>query len=306
MTVIPAMDKIGRIRAFNRFYTTRIGLLDRVSFDGLGLTNARLLFEIGSRERTSARELAGVLGFDEGYMSRVIKKLERRGLITRTPSPRDARVNLLGLTEDGRTTFARLVRTASEAVGEMIATLPDATVDQVLEAMNTIEGVLSWPPEAEVRIREIETGDIGWIIKRHGELYAASEGFDMSFEALVAGILSGFVANREEPAEKGWIAESEGLRLGSVFVVREDDTTARLRLMLVEPFARGKGIGQMLVDTAIRHARAQGFETMVLWTQQGLESACRLYERNGFRLVVSKPARAFGRDAVDQSWELRL
>lgn len=300
------MEKINRIRAFNRFYTNQIGLLDRVRLDELNLTEARILYEIGSKEGSNARALAGQLGLDEGYLSRVIKGLEKRNLINRTPSSLDARIYQLGLSRSGLKSYDRLVKTAENAVLDMITALPDSTVDQMLESMDTVEGILSWPDLPKPRIREFKSGDLGWVIKRHGELYAANAGFDITFEALVAQIMYEFIEKGGQPKENGWIAESNGLRLGCVFMVADDSSTARLRLMLVEPFARGKGVGQTLIDTAINHARNQGFGKIVLWTQKGLEAACRLYERNNFRLKNSKPDKIFGQDVINQSWELLL
>lgn len=300
------MDKIDTIRAFNRFYTNQIGLLGAVGLEGLSYTEARVLFEIGSQEEPNARELVRLLALDEGYISRVIKSLERRRLIERFPSPDDGRVNILRPTKEGKIGYDTLVCRAKDAVKEMISGLSGATIDQLLETLVTAQGVLSWPNVPKPEIREIGTGDVGWVIKRHGELYAANEDFDISFEALVAKIMSEFIEKRQTPKEKGWIANSNGLRLGCVFVVADDDSTARLRLMLVEPFARGEGVGQLLIGTAIDHARGKGFDKMVLWTEQGFEAACRLYARNGFKLKDSQPDEMFGRQVINQTWELEL
>lgn len=300
------MQSIERIRAFNRFYTGQIGLLDRVNMTGLGLTEARILFEIGSQAKPNARMISNQLGLDEGYISRAIKGLETRDLIGKTPSPNDGRVNQLVLTRSGAQVYKRLVETAETAVRDMVSGLPDATLGQLLASMSTVKGILSWPNVAAPRIRDLHSGDIGWIIKRHGEIYSAEEAFDMTFETLVAKIVAEFMQDRRQPQENGWIAESDGLRLGCVFVVADDQHVARLRLMLVEPFARGKGVGQLLVDTAVQHARENGFDKMVLWTQQGLEAACRLYERNGFQVTDSQPGQIFGRDVINQSWEREL
>lgn len=300
------MDNIETIRAFNRFYTNQIGLLGTVGLDGLSYTEARVLFEIGDREMPNARKLVRHLALDEGYISRVIKTLVQRKLIERTPSPDDGRVNILRLTKEGQAGYDSLVQRANGSVKEMLAGLPDSTIDQLLETLVTAQGILSWPNVPQPKIREIETGDIGWVTKRHGELYAANEGFDIRFEALVAKIMSEFVENRQTPEENGWIACSNGLRLGCVFVVADDTLTARLRLMLVEPFARGKGVGQALIETAIKHARAQGFKKMVLWTEQSFDAACRLYAKNGFQLMDSKADEMFGRKVVNQTWVLTL
>lgn len=300
------MDMISKIRGFNRFFAGRIGLMGQVSHAGLSYTESRILYEIGTQPGQSARVLVRQFGLDEGYVSRVIKALDARGLIRRSPSPRDARVNLLDLTTAGAEAYQVLVTKAEDAVRHMIADLPGPSTDQVVEALMTVQAALSWPEGASPAIREIGTGDPGWVIKRHGELYAAQEGFDLSFEALVAQIVAEFVQTAQAPREKGWVAVSGDVRLGSVFVVAEDANVARLRLMLVEPFARGKGVGQMLVETAINHARGQGFERLVLWTQRDLKAACRLYARNGFDLVASETAELFGKKVENQTWELGL
>lgn len=298
------MNKIETIRAFNRFYANQIGIVGPLGLDDLSYTEARVLFEIGSQKDPTARKLVHLLALDEGYVSRIMKSLEKRKLIERSPSPNDGRVNLLHLTKGGQRAYDTLVQRAKDAVQEMIAGLPDPSIDQLLETLVTAQGILSWPEVSTPKIREIGTGDIGWVVKRHGEIYAEKEGFDISFEALVAKIMSEFIESRQTPRDNGWIADSEGLRLGCIFVVADDDTTARMRLMLVEPFARGRGIGQLLIETAIGHARRQGFDRMVLWTEQGFEAACRLYSRNGFRLTDSQPEKMFGRHVVNQTWEL--
>jgi DNA-binding MarR family transcriptional regulator/N-acetylglutamate synthase-like GNAT family acetyltransferase len=300
------MNQINRIRAFNRFYTNRIGLLDRVNTGGLNLTSARVLYEIGAEQKATARVLANRLGLDEGYLSRVINNLAKRGLIARKPCPQDTRKFHLSLTKAGQDIQVQLINSSQRAVEEMISELPAATISQILEAMATVQGAISWPAVEEPGIRKIETGDIGWIVKRHGELYASDEGFDINMEALTAKILTGFVERNDRPAEMGWIAHSEHMRLGCVFTMADSKSTARLRLMLVEPFARGKSIGQRLLDTAVGHAKDQGFKKMVLWTQQGLGAACRLYERNGFQLVDSKPDKMFGRDVTNQTYEIEF
>lgn len=300
-----------RIRAFNRFYTNRVGLLGRAVTADLGLTEARILYEIGAEADVTARRLAHRFGFDEGYCSRVLKGLEARGFIHRTPAPQDARVNLLRLTVQGREVQAELIRAAARAIDAMIADLPAVSVAQLVGAMGAIETILSWPDTPAPDLRPFGTGDrgrgdLGWVVQRHGALYGAREGYDLRFEALVAHILSDFVTRDAAPREQGWILQAGATRLGCVFVVAEDNTTARLRLLLVEPFARGRGLGEKLLSTALAHARAAGFDRMVLWTHAGLPEARGLYEKAGFRLVSSTPGQAFGQDMVDQEWELRF
>lgn len=302
-----------RIRAFNRYYTNRVGLLGRTVTADLGLTEARILYEIGADPEPTARQIARRFGFDEGYCSRVLKQLETRGFIQRTPAPQDARVNLLRLTAHGREVQAELIRAAAQAIDGMIADLPPVSVAQLVGAMGAIETILSWPdsrPDTP-ELRPFGTGDpgrgdLGWVVQRHGDLYGAREGYDIRFEALVARILSDFVARDAGPRDRGWILQTGDMRLGCIFVVAEDDTTARLRLLLLEPFARGRGLGEKLLSTALAHARAAGFERMVLWTHAGLPEACGLYRKAGFRLLSSTPGEAFGQMMEDQEWELSL
>ena len=300
------MTDVQSIRAFNRYYATQIGLAGKLELAGLSYPQSRTLFEIGVTEGARARDIASDLGLDEGYVSRLVKGLEKRGLITREAHAEDARVQVLGLSDKGREVHSRMVVTAEEAVRAMIATLPQSSVTQLLEAMSTVRALLSWPDTSAPEIRGLQTGDAGWVVKRHGELYAESQGFDLSFEALVAKIMADFVETRAAPRDAAWVATSDGVRLGCVFIVGESESVARLRLMLVEPFARGRGVGQSLVATAIDHCRAQGFEKIVLWTQKNLEEACRLYARNGFELTESKPDDMFGRSVENQTWELTL
>lgn len=315
------MGHIERIRAFNRFYAQEIGLLRQDLPRNISYSDARILYEIGEAEPARARDLAQGLRLDEGYMSRSVKSLAERGLLTREPSPQDARVMELRLTAQGQAVLDRVLDAARSAVEDMIAQVPEANVPALLEAMDTLKGVLGWPHVGAPGLRGFAQGptgdgDMGWVLKRNGELFSTSLSFDVGFQITVARILADFAQSQRDQArrlgdgqqtkDRGWIAEADGLRLGSVFLVEESPKVARLRLLMVEPFARGKGIGQSLVQATIDHAREQGFEEIVLWTLDRLEAAGRLYARSGFRLCESEPAVEFGQPLVNQVWRKSL
>ena len=300
------MTDVEQIRAFNRFYTRQIGLLDGMVPKEMSLTEARLLYEVGATEDLRARALAEQLGLDEGYVSRMLKRLQTVGLITRKVSSKDARAKSLALTKTGQSRHEEMVAKAEGAVGDMIAALDHPTRSLLLEAMSTIEGILGSPVAEDATLREMGTGDIGWLIKRYGELFATEGDFDMSFEALVARIVGGVFEEGAQPGGTGWVAVRNGARLGGIVYTQEDDTTGRLRTLIVEPSARGMGIGQRLVDRVIAHAQAQSMQKLVLWTEEGLDAAVRLYERTGFRMTGKSRDEAFGRVMHNQTWELDL
>lgn len=315
------MGHIERIREFNRFYAQEIGLLRQDLPRNVSYPDARLLYEIAADEPAQARVLAKRLALDEGYMSRLIKTLIERGLVTRTPSERDARINELRLSGQGQGVLERVLDAARQAVQDMIGDVPSAAVPLLLEAMNTLQGVLSWSDTSAPQLRDFGqgpdgAGDLGWIIKRNGELFCKEFDFDINFPVTIARIIADFADHRHQKAlelgssdlvkDRGWIAESNGQRLGCVFLVAESAKTARLRVLMVEPFARGKGIGQSLVQATIDHARQQGFEEIVLWTLASLEAACRLYARNGFELCDVQETVEFGQPVVNQVWRKAL
>jgi DNA-binding MarR family transcriptional regulator len=292
------MDAIDRIRAFNRFYTGHLGLLTRSYLgSGLALTEVRILHDLDTPVAPRARDLALGLGLDEGQVSRVLAGFERRGWLDRPPSSADARVRDLRLTGEGRRVAAEL-RDASRAA--LAALIPARRVAAVAAALAEAEAALGDGP---VTLRDLAPGDAGWIISRHGALYAQDEGFDASFEALVAEILAAFLRHHDPSRERGWIAARGGVRLGSIFVVAETSEVAKLRLFLVEPSERGSGLAQQMLDTAIRFAQDAGFATMRLWTHESHRAAGRLYARNGFVLTEARPTRSFGQDVVSQVWE---
>ena len=304
-----ATPTIDAIRRFNRFYTRRIGVLDEhLAGSRFSLAEARLLYELVHREGAAAADLARDLGLDPGYLSRVLRGLETAGLVSREPSPNDGRRATIALTAAGREAFGPLERQSRDAVAAMLAPLGMHDRTRLLTAMTTVEALLADAPRAppSIVLRRHRTGDTGWIAHRQGKLYAEEYGWDETYEALVAEILAGFVRNFDETRERAWIAEMDGAVVGSVFVVRQDDAVAKLRLLYVEPAARGLGLGARLVDECIAFAREKGYRTLTLWTNDILVAARRIYEAAGFRLVAQDRHHSFGKDLIGQTWELTL
>ncbi|HEX4568909.1 MAG TPA: helix-turn-helix domain-containing GNAT family N-acetyltransferase [Dongiaceae bacterium] len=306
-TTLPA--RIAAVRRFNRFYTRRIGVLQegflRTAFS---LTEGRVLYELAHREAVTASALARDLDLDPGYLSRILKGFEARGLITRAASVEDARQSLLSLTPAGRAAFAPLDRRSQEEIGGMLEALPVPSQKRLVAQMAEIESMLGEQPAAAAPylLRPHRPGDLGWIVHRHGALYAEEYGWDESFEALVAEIAAKFLREFDPRRERCWIAEREGEILGSVRVVRQSDEVAKLRLLLVEPKARGLGLGRRLVEECLRFARLSGYRRMTLWTNDILHAARRIYEQAGFHLTAEEPHRSFGHDLVSQTWERDL
>ncbi|HTX55737.1 MAG TPA: helix-turn-helix domain-containing GNAT family N-acetyltransferase [Candidatus Acidoferrales bacterium] len=301
---------VDRIRRFNRFYTRRIGALQK-HFLGtpFSLSEARVLFELAHHEGVTASELGESLDLDAGYLSRMLRDFTQRGLIRRKKSPQDGRVNFLSLTAKGRDAFAPLERRQIDAVNVMLGALSPSEQTRLGGAMETIETLLNEPRAAEpaytVRT-ELRPGDPGWIVARHGELYAREYGWDISFEGLVAEIVANFINEFKPGLERAWIAERDGVNAGCVIVVRKSATVAQLRILLVDPSARGLGIGKRLVECCIDFARAAGYRKIVLWTNDVLHAARRIYEAAGFVLAGSERHHSFGHDLVGQTWELKL
>lgn len=295
------MDAIDRIRAFNRFYTGHLGLLSRSYLgSGLGLTEVRILHDLDAERVPKARALAHRLGLDEGYVSRVLAGFERRGWLERRRGAGDARVRDLALTVEGRAAAAGLRAASRAALAEVI---PAARIGAVAAALSEAEAAFGI---GEVVLRDLQPGDAGWIIGRHGALYAEDEGFDATFEALVADILAAFLRHHDPARERGWIAVRGSQRLGSIFVVAETPQVAKLRLVLVERSERGTGLAQRMLETAMGFARGAGYSAMRLWTHESHRAAGRLYARNGFILTEATPARSFGQDVVAQVWQRAL
>ncbi|MFO0993210.1 MAG: bifunctional helix-turn-helix transcriptional regulator/GNAT family N-acetyltransferase [Hyphomicrobiales bacterium] len=303
----PLAADINAIRQFNRAYTRRIGLLNRGLLQSdFTLVEARILFELARNEGTTASALAELLALDPGYLSRLLSGLAKRGLIARKPSAEDRRAAMLDLTQAGRDAFAELDRRSKAEINEMLANLTAASRRDLVSAMATIERHLGNGKPAEIRIRTHGPGDLGWIVERHGAVYARDYGFDSGFEALVAEIAAKFLKDFDPARERCWIAELDGHRVGSVMLVKQSHETAKLRLLLVEAEARGLGLGRQLVETCLQFARATGYREIVLWTNSILDEARGLYESLGFTLVNEEPHHSFGRDLVGQDWNLKL
>lgn len=296
------MDAIDRIRAFSRFYTARLGLLSR-GYLGLGLAEARVIHDLGPQP-VRTRTLAAALDLDEAQLSRLLARLEQRGLVRRSGAGDDLRRRDVSLTDQGLAERDRLHAASRAALSAMLADLPPGAAGAAARALGEAQAHLSGA--APVVLRDLLPGDAGWIVSRHGELYARDEGFDASFEALVAEIVATFLRRHDPSRERGWIAEAAGRRLGSIFCVTETAETAKLRLFLLEPEARGTGLAQRLLDACLGFARDAGYRHIRLWTHESHRAAGRLYARNGFALTANRPARSFGRDVVEQTWERPL
>jgi len=268
----------------------------------------RVLYELVHRKSPIASELSKELELDAGYLSRLLHSFERRGLIARKPSPSDARQSHLSLTRKGRLAFAPLEAKTQTRAAEMLAKLSAADQNHLVDAMHTIELLLGAEPREKPAyvLRSHRPGDMGWVVHRHGALYAAECGWDERFEALVAQIAAKFIQNFDPKRERCWIAERENAIIGSVFLVKKSERVAKLRLLLVEPSARGLGLGKRLVDECIRFAREAGYRKITLWTQSNLLAARGIYKKAGFRLVKEKQHRQFGFDLVSETWDLDL
>jgi DNA-binding MarR family transcriptional regulator/N-acetylglutamate synthase-like GNAT family acetyltransferase len=305
-----AARQIAGARRFNRFYTRKIGVLEEGLVDTpFTLAEARVLYELSRRATTTSVALCRDLGLDAGYLSRILTRLARQGLVARTRSPEDGRERPIALTARGRKAFAGLNRATETQIAAMLEPLAPGARHDLVAAMERIEHLLDGPAArsaAEVVLRPPRAGDLGWVIHRHGALYAEEHGFDASFEHLVASIVAQFAAQFDPAREACWIAEYAGEVVGSVFLVRESDAVGRLRLLYVEPAARGLGIGVKLVAACIDQARAFGYRRLTLWTQGSLIAARRIYQAAGFVLVEERPHRAFGQDLVEQDWMLEL
>ncbi|MEH0423576.1 bifunctional helix-turn-helix transcriptional regulator/GNAT family N-acetyltransferase [Streptomyces sp. B21-083] len=300
------------IRSFNRFYTNAIGALDYSThlYAPYTLTEARVLYELAHSARTDAADLRAELSLDAGYLSRILNKFEQDGLIERAPSERDPRRRRVTLTGAGRETAGLLNERSTEAISSLLAGVPAADRPRLAEALHTVRSLLSdsRPPRREdVLLREPDPGDLGWIVQRNAALYAAEYGFNTDYEGLVARIVADFAEDHDPHLERVWIAELDGRPVGCVMCVRDEAPgTARLRLLLVEPEARRLGIGDRLVAAVVGFAREVGYRDLVLWTNEVLGAARRIYQRHGFVLASEKPHRSFGRDLVGQDWRLDL
>ena len=302
-------SQIHDIRDFNRFYTARIGVLREGLHDRpFSLTEARVIFELAQHETTTAADINAVLGLDRGYLSRILSGFRKRGLLEQRTSPQDRRKSLLWLSDAGRVEFNSLNSSSQQEIRDLVAPLSPEDRRTLVESTQTIRRLLGDKPgtSAPYILRPHEIGDMGWIVHRHGVLYAEEYRWNMEFEALVAEIASGFMKTFDPKKERCWIAEMQGENVGCVLLTRATDTRAKLRLLLVDPKARGLGIGVRLVDESIRFARRVGYRKIELWTNSVLVSARHVYEKAGFRLIKEEPHHSFGHDLVAETWELEL
>jgi DNA-binding MarR family transcriptional regulator/GNAT superfamily N-acetyltransferase len=301
-------SQVALARSFNRDYTRRIGLLQR-AFHGspYSLTEARVMYEVAHRRGVSAAQLAEELGLDPGYLSRIVKRLTTEKVLTRQAASDDARRRHLQLTRTGRQCFARLNRKSQEQVARMLSSLDEPRRQAVLGGMQAI--LCAFNPHstgADLSLRSHGPGDMGWVVACHGRLYFQEYGWDERFEALVAQVVSDFVGNFDPKRERCWIAERDGQRVGSIFVVAKNRTTARLRLLLIDPAARGCGLGGKLVQECIEFARAAGYRKMELWTQKNLSAARHLYVKAGFKKIAEQAHNLFGPRVIGETWSLDL
>jgi DNA-binding MarR family transcriptional regulator/GNAT superfamily N-acetyltransferase len=306
----PDLDQeVAAVRGFNRFYTRKLGVLDQHLLNSpFSLSEARVMYELAHRDDVAAKQIGIELGLDAGYLSRIVQSFEENGLITRKSLPADRRQYQLSLTAKGRQAFARLDRRSHDEVEAMLGQLGEAERARVVSAMRTIEHVLG--PRAGTRpgflLRSHRPGDIGWVVSRHGAIYAQEYGWDISFEALIAEITAQFLRSFDPLREHCWIADIDGEPVGSIFLVKASDEVAKLRLLLVEKKARGLGVGRALTDQCIRFAREKGYRSITLWTQSMLVAARDIYQRAGFVRVAEEEHHSFGVDLVGETWELKL
>ncbi|HEX5477245.1 MAG TPA: helix-turn-helix domain-containing GNAT family N-acetyltransferase [Burkholderiales bacterium] len=304
---------VERVRRFNRFYTGRIGVLPE---DYLGsshsLAEARVLYELGRRGQSTATQLGRELELDLGYISRLLQALKRRGLVQGKAAPEDARRSVLTLTPRGHRSYQVLDARSRREVGELLSALSAGERQRLIGAMSAVQAILDpehmFPEdgEGEILLRRHRPGDIGWVVEAHGRLYFEEQGWDERFEALVAAIAARFVERFDPKLERCWIAELGSQTVGSVFLAKKDQRTAQLRLLLIEPRARGRGLGKRLVAECIAFARARGYRRIVLWTQSNLLAARHIYHSAGFRLAKRQKHREFGYDLTGEYWQLKL
>ena len=302
-------ETIRAIRHFNRFYTRQIGVLNQGLLDSpYSLTEARVIYELAQKETCTATELGSELNLDMGYLSRILANFQKKGLLQKEPAPQDKRQSLLRLSPSGQQAFAMLNERSSQEINGMLSVLSAPEQQQLVKAMRTVEALLD--PQAQERpaviIRPLQPGDLGWVVSRHGALYAQEYHWDIRFEGFVAQIAADYLKNLDPQKESGWIAEVNGENAGCVFLVRKSDEVAKLRMLLVDPSARGLGIGKRLVQECIRFARQCGYQRVTLWTQSCLLAARHIYQQAGFQLTASEAYHDFGQDLVSETWDLDL
>ena len=296
------------IRAFNRFYTRKIGVIDGTASSPFSLAEARVLYELAHRERPTATDIRKELGLDAGYMSRILREFEHRKLVTRERSKTDEREKFLSLTAKGRRAFVPLDERSNRDVAAMLEELSPAARKELVDSAQAIRRLLGDKPEPKIPylLRQHQPGDMGWIVHRQAILYAEEYGWDETYEALAAEIVAQFIKNYDPKHERCWIAEKDGARVGAVFVAKASEEVAKLRLLHVEPGARGCGIGKRLVEECVRFARNAGYQKITLWTQSILHAARHIYKQLGFRVVNEEQHHSFGKDLTAETWELSL
>ena len=306
-------ERVAAVRRFNRFYTQRIGLLQEGVYKSqFSLTQARVLYEVRERGSATATEVGRDLGLDAGYLSRLLAQFEKSGLIRRERSPSDGRQSFLSITAMGRKAMDLLERRTVREVGDVLHRLSDPEQDRLVTAMRTVERMIAPGSTAEpaakpeIILREPKAGDLGWIVARHATLYAEEFGWGGNFEGLCAQIVADFVEKYDAKRERCWIAEMDGENVGSVFLVKDSDEIARLRLLLVDPSARGRGLGARLTDECIRFAKACGYRGITLWTHGELAAARHVYSKAGFTLTSSETRKSFGKQVVSENWDLKF
>ncbi|MCP4630210.1 MAG: MarR family transcriptional regulator [bacterium] len=302
-------QQVEAVRRFSRFYTRQIGLLhEKILRSPFSLAEARVIYELAHHEKTTATELSNELRIDPGYLSRILRDFNKQGLVDKGRSEEDGRKNVLQLSENGQAAFAGINARSRREIEATLNNLLPADQARLVQAMQTIEQLLSARTEHKVPyiLRPHQPGDMGWVVHRHGILYAEEYAWDEQFEALVAEIVTRFIQNYDPKRERCWIAEKDGEIVGSVFLVKQSDSTAKLRLLFVEPKARGLGIGTRLVNECIKFAPQVGYRKITLWTNDILSAARHIYQKAGFRLVNEQPHQSFGQDLVAETWDLKL
>ena len=309
MTALANPERIDAVRRFTRFYTQHIGVLGKGLLGSpFSLTEARVLYELAHCDTTTATEICMALGLDPGYLSRILRDFHKKGYIDKSQSEQDGRQSILKLTPDGEEAFASLNERSHHQIEAMLSELSREEQRILIDSMGTIEKILGSGEEGGLPyiLRPHHSGDMGWIVHKHGVLYSEEFGWDETFEALCAEIVADFIHNHDPKMERCWIAEMNGENIGCVFIAKEDDQTARLRLLLVDPKARGLGLGTRLVEECIRFCRQKGYKKIVLWTRHVLEGARRIYQRAGFEIIHTEESHHYGLDLIDETWELKL
>lgn len=300
---------VKRIRQFNRFYTRKIGVLrEGLLHSKFSLTESRIIFELAQNGTKTASDLCRELGLDPGYISKILTRFEEQGIIKRIPSNEDARSLIIQLTQIGKEEFFLLDQRSNEEIQEILNDLSKENQKQLIDAMNTIEKLLNtqFKFSEPFFLRTFDSGDLGWVVHRHGFLYAKEYGWNEEFEALVAQIVADFIKNYKPERERCWLAEMNGEIVGSVFIVQKNETVAKLRLLLVEPKARGVGLGTRLVEECIKFSKKVGYQKITLWTNSVLVEARHIYQKTGFKLTEEEKYHGFGHDLVGETWELTL